>query len=283
MTRGARRRPPLALVASLLTAGVVLGCTSHAGRMELPRSSATAPVDVLVQGAIELEVRPLLDALDGAEEIQLAAWTFWRGRMSGKSVVVSRTEVGPINAAAATTLGILAFRPALVISQGTAGAHDPDLRIFDLVLGRASTDFGGFESTGARLGEGVSMSRWRPLPHALRLDGDPRQFHHFPGDATALRIAAGTPYPHGRLVPAVIGSAFQFNNELDRLDWLRATYGTVSEDMESAFAAGVAHGFGTRFVAIRVIANSGFLTDPPEQIAARRCGEFVVRLIARLP
>jgi adenosylhomocysteine nucleosidase len=49
----------------------------------------------------------------------------------------------------------------------------------------------------------------------------------------------------------IIGSAFEFNKEIDRLVWARKTFGNVSEDMESAYVAGAAEGFKTRFLAIR--------------------------------
>src|SRR5712664_3225994 len=81
-------------------------------------------VDVLVQGAVDGELQPLLAALKDRKEITVAAWTFWTGRIGAKSVVVSRTEMGPINAAAATALGIERFHPAAIINQGTAGAHN---------------------------------------------------------------------------------------------------------------------------------------------------------------
>src|SRR5690242_6616584 len=91
-----------------------------------------AGYDVLVQAAIEPELKPLLAALEEAKEVRIGSWTFWTGRMTGKTgmktVVVSRTEVGPINAAAATALGIQAFQPGIIINQGTAGASNPGLR-----------------------------------------------------------------------------------------------------------------------------------------------------------
>jgi hypothetical protein len=121
------------------------------------RSAESAPVDIIVQGALDVELQPLLAALEDKREIQVAAWTFWRGKIAGRSVVISRTEVGPINAVAATTLAITHFRPRLVINQGTAGANDPDLQVFDIIIG---------ESTGVRcptgcgwMAEGACRSR----------------------------------------------------------------------------------------------------------------------------
>src|SRR5262247_1992129 len=117
-------------------------------------------VDIVVQGAIDSELQPLLAALEGKEQIQIAAWTFWRGRIGAKRVVVSRTEVGPINAVAATTLAVVNFKPKLIINQGTAGANDPELKVFDIVVGEATVDYGAFRSSHADAGQGIDMSRW---------------------------------------------------------------------------------------------------------------------------
>src|SRR4030095_7672318 len=147
-------------------------------------------VDIIVQGALDSELQPLLAALEGKEQIQIAAWTFWRGRIGAKRVVVSRTEVGPINAVAATTLAIVNFKPKLIINQGTAGANDPELKIFDIVVGEVTVDYGAFRSSHADAGKGIDMSRWTPLHHRLRIDGKERKaYPHFAGDEEAMRIA----------------------------------------------------------------------------------------------
>ena len=103
-----------AVCASFLVA--VFATISQAGAIgaTAPEAAASQPAfgcDVLVQGAMDVEIQPLLDALEGAERIQIAAWTFWKGRIGPQRVVVSRTEVGPTNAAIATVLGIERFRP----------------------------------------------------------------------------------------------------------------------------------------------------------------------------
>jgi adenosylhomocysteine nucleosidase len=59
-------------------------------------------------------------------------------------------------------------------------------------------------------------------------------------------------------------------------------YGVVSEDMESAFAAGTAAGFKTPFVAIRIISDSEFLGTEFQPVAGEYCAAFVLELIRRL-
>jgi adenosylhomocysteine nucleosidase len=246
-------------------------------------AAESAPVDIVVQGALDSELQPLLAVLEDKREIQLAAWTFWCGKIAGRSVVISRTEVGPINAVAATTLAITHFRPRLVINQGTAGANDPDLKVFDIIIGESTVDYGAFSSAPAKAGEGVQLSRWSPMPHRLRLDGRGRvPFERFPGDEEMMKTALATKYGHGRLLPGVIGSAFEFNREIDRLLWVRKTFGASSEDMESAFAAGAAVGFKTRFLAIRIISDSEFYAPQVQGTAGEYCAAFVVDVIKQL-
>jgi adenosylhomocysteine nucleosidase len=281
------------LVAALvLFLAVAFASACGAARAPGPVARSPQPhpaADIVVQGAVDTELQPLLAALGGKQEIQIAAWTFWRGRIGGKTVVVSRTEVGPLNASTATTLAIRTFRPRLIINQGTAGAATPGLRLFDIVVGEATVDYGAFRSAPAGAGEGVDLSRWTPMPHRLRLDGGERiAFDRFPGDAAAVEAALRVPNPRGRVTKGLIGTAFEFNREVDRLVWMNKTYGVVSEDMESAYAAGTAAGFKVPFVAIRIISDSEFHRTEFQPVAGEYCAAFVLDLVrslraARLP
>lgn len=102
------------------------------------------------------------------------------------------------------------------------------------------------------------------------------------GDPDAARFALATPYVRGRVVKGIIGSAFEFNREIDRLVWVRKTYGAVSEDMESAFAAGTALGFETPFVAIRIISDSEFYAPEVQRVAGAYGAAFVADVVRRL-
>jgi adenosylhomocysteine nucleosidase len=234
--------------------------------------------DLLVQGALDDELQPLLAALQNKKSHQFGAWSFWSGKIGKLDVVISRTEVGPINAAAATALGIEHFHPKAIINQGTAGAHVPGLQLWDIVLGEKATDFGAFESTAH---QGIDMTSWKPLRHKLRIDPekDGVRFDSFPGDARLAEAALLVKNPRGRVLKGNVGSAFQFNRELERVKWLQKTYHTDSEDMESAYAAGVATGMKVPFLAVRMISDSMYHHPEYERIAGKYCAEFVLELV----
>ena len=246
-------------------------------------ASAEEPSPLVVQGATDGELQPLLSALEGRRETQISSWTFWEGRIGGKRVVVSRTEVGPINAVAATVLGIERYKPALILNQGTAGAHNPSLKLWDIVIGERTVDYGAYTSTHANAGSGVHPADWKPDPHRLRLDGKGlTTFPAFPGDERAIEAALAMKNPRGRVIKGTVGSAYQYNRELDMIASIHARCGTDSEDMESAFAHGAAIGLRTRFLAIRMISDSEYSHPTFERVAGQYCNEFVVDLVHRL-
>jgi len=240
-----------------------------------------ASYDFLIQGAVDTELQPLLTALQNKKQVHLAAWTFWTGRIGKHKVVISRTEVGPMNAAAATALGIRKFRPKAIVNQGTAGGHDPKLPLWEIVVGVETVDYGAFKSSHGDEGTGSDPRRWTPLYPRLRFDPlqPPKEFRSFPGDPKLIAWAEGGKYDRGRVRKGMIGSAFQFNRELDRIKYIYETYKTDTEDMESAFAAGVAAGMGVPFVAIRIVSDNEWHHPNFERIAGQYCAEYVLGLL----
>jgi adenosylhomocysteine nucleosidase len=210
--------------------------------------------------------------------VKLQAWTYWTGRIGKLSVVVARTGMGPVNATASTALGIEHFHPKRIINQGTAGGHDPNLHLYDIVVGEKTIDCSAFASKHADVGQGTDPNRWSPLYSSI----DGVQYKGFPGDGPLIEAALTTPYAKGKVVRGVVGSGFQFNRELDQIAWLCKTYGTDSEDMESAYVAGVAVGMHTPFVAIRILSDTEWSHPQFERGAGADCAAFVVDLLRRL-
>jgi len=236
--------------------------------------------DLMIQGALEQELAPLRNALEGPLLETAGPWTFWTGSIGRIKVVLSRTDEGPLNAAAATALGIHRFHPRAIVNHGLAGAHNSELHKGDIVVGKCTVDYSGFRSVSAGRGEGIHCWRWSPKPHKIRTSQDViTSFYSFPADPLLLELAMRVRYEQGRVLTGTIGSALQYNREVDRVVWLRETYGTDSEDQESAYAAGVAVAMHIPFLSVRVISDSVF-TDPVlDKSLGRLSAEFVLALI----
>ncbi|HEX2862147.1 MAG TPA: 5'-methylthioadenosine/S-adenosylhomocysteine nucleosidase [Lacunisphaera sp.] len=213
-----------------------------------------AAADVLLAAATDEELQPVRARLVDLRTETRAGWQFWLGTLDGRSLVLTRTEGDPLNAVAATTLAIRRYAPRLVISCGAARAHDPALRPGDVVVSREFAAFDGMVSPHRELGAGTAPLTWHKMPHPLMTSGEQEtRQERFPADPDTLARAGKLAAVRGRVVAGVLGSAHQVNREADRIAYLRAQWGTDTEDGESAHIAGCALLFGVPAFGLRVV------------------------------
>jgi adenosylhomocysteine nucleosidase len=241
---------------------------------------------VIVQGAMDVEVRTLAGALANVREEHVEGWTFWRGTLDGYPVIVSKTLKGISNAAAATAIAAERYHPAAIVNQGTAGGHEPQLHVYDIVLGTYSVNLGSFKTGFRKAGEGSDLLDWSPLD-LTRSDGsagnDPnaRRMRRFKGDERLLAAAVSVKdrYRRGRVVEGVIGSAEVWNSELDRIQRFHDQYGTSVEEMETASAAQIADLFHIPFLGIRVLSNNITNDGAYDPKTGDACQEYVHEVV----
>jgi len=251
------------------------------------RPAATQPVSpVLVQGAMDVEIRRLAGALEHATEETAGGWTFWRGTLDGRPVVISKTLKGMENAAAATAIAAERYHPAAIINQGTAGGHVPELHVFDIVLGTHAVNLGSFKTGYRKGGEGSQFTDWVPLD-LMRTEGsagqDPnaRTMRRFAADEQLLAAARSVRgrYARGRVVEGVIGSSEVWNSELDRIQQFHDRFNTSAEEMEAASAAQVAGLFHIPFLGIRILSNNITNGEPYDPKVGEACQDFVSTVV----
>jgi adenosylhomocysteine nucleosidase len=241
---------------------------------------------IVVQGAMDVEIRKLAGTLTNVSEEHVRGWTFWRGTLDGYPVIVSKTLKGLSNAAVATALAAERYHPAAIINQGTAGGHEPQLHVYDIVLGTYSVNLGSFKTGYRTVGRGSDFGEWVPLD-LTRSDGsagnDPnaRRMRRFQGDPQLLAAAASVKdrYQKGRVVEGVIGSAEVWNSELDRIQRFHDQYGTSVEEMETASAAQIADTFQIPFLGIRVISNNITNDGAWDPKSGEACQDYVFEVV----
>jgi adenosylhomocysteine nucleosidase len=273
------------MIATSLAAALLAACVTR----EAPAPARAAPATarpVIVQGAMDLEVKKLASALENVTEEKVQGWTFWSGTLDGYPVVISKTLKGMSNAAAATALGAERYHPVAIINQGTAGGHEAGLHVYDIVLGTQAINLGSFKTGYRARGQGSSFPDWRPLD-LMRSEGsageDPnaRTMRRFPGDEGLLAAArnARGHYQKGRVVEGVIGSSEIWNSEIDRIERFHDQFGTTAEEMETASAAQIAGLFQIPFLGIRVLSNNITNGGTYDAKTGEACQEFVYDVV----
>jgi adenosylhomocysteine nucleosidase len=263
---------------------LILACAllPACGARDATQTGSSSPRPVVLQGAIDIEIARLVETLGGAKREEIADWTFWTGTLDGYRVVVSKTRIGMANASAATAIAAEHFRPAAIINQGTSGGHQPDLHVYDIVVGKESVNLGAFRTPFRARGQGSSFADWGPIDQlrsgtSVSLDPNAQTMHRFRGDdgLLAAALAVRDKYQKGRVVEGVIGSSDTWNSELDRIQRFHNDFGTTVEEMETAGAAQVAGSFRIPFLGIRVLSNNITNNDAYDARSAEACQDYV--------
>jgi adenosylhomocysteine nucleosidase len=269
-----------------VAAAIVLGVLCAACGDEVTPAGASSPRPIVVQGAMDVEVQTLVAALDGAKPEQIAGWTFWSGKVDGYPVVIFKTRRGMAHASAATAIAVERFHPSAIINQGTAGGHQADLHVYDIVIGKESVNLGAFRTLFRARGQGSSPADWRPIDlvqsdTSVMEQPNAPPIHRFPADkallAAAMRVRDR--YQKGRVVEGVIGSSDSWNSEIDRIQRFHESFGTSAEEMETASAAQIAAAFHVPFLGIRVVSNNITNDGAYDNRTAAACQSYVLDVI----
>ncbi|NRD76785.1 5'-methylthioadenosine/S-adenosylhomocysteine nucleosidase [Bacillus sp. BRMEA1] len=257
-----------------------------AGGIAAEKDFTNSQRPIAVQGALDIEISSLLKTMGTYKQETYGGYTFFIGKISKIPVIVARTEMGKANAAASTALLIDHYHPKAIINQGTAGGHDPNLHVFDTVIGEKVMNIDSMESEHLDAGQGIRPKTWKFTKTFIRENGKIQEYAYFKSDPQLVKsaIRAAKKYQHGKVVLGKIGSTDFWNREVDRIQWFHQTAGTSAEEMEAAAVAQVAKGFHIPFLSIRTISNSEVSGDKiiDQPTAGQYSAEFAVEIIKEL-
>ena len=85
-------------------------------------------------GAMDEEVEQLVEVMEITREETKACMTFKAGKLAGKDVVIVRSGIGKVNAAACTQILVDDFKADYIINTGIAGSLKAEIDIADVVI-----------------------------------------------------------------------------------------------------------------------------------------------------
>lgn len=271
-------------VISLCSVLLLVGCNndhSSVSQISTVEAQKQELQPMIIQGALPIESQQMAAKLQNVTVETVGGWTFWKGTYNGYPMIISKTRMGMSNSAAATALAIERYKPIAIINQGTAGGHDPDLHVYDIVLGKYATNIGAFKTPKQPVGGGSNSLKWIEAFDVLPTDeSDPKpiQIRKFEGDKELLMAAHKVRYDKGGVVEGTIGSADVWNNELDRIQFFHQRYGTSVEEMEAASVAQIAKQFKVPFLGIRILSNNIINNEAYDPRTGEACQDYVLHV-----
>lgn len=193
-------------------------------------------------GAMLEEVAQLKEIMEQPEVVSVAGMDFYKGKISGKDVVVVRSGVSKVNAAVCTQILIDRFSVDAIINTGIAGSLKAEINIGDLVLStdavQHDVDAAAF---GYRLGQIPQMDSFA-----------------FPADADLIQLAkecCQRVNPDIRVHTGRVVTGDQFISDKAKKSWIAETFDGLCTEMEGAAIAQTAYLNGVPCLIVRSISD----------------------------
>lgn len=258
---------------------------------------------ILIQGPMKSETDLLFSMLENPEKKTIDHFEFAKGEIEyeadgdkkqhqdaageGKKekveLVVSRTHIGLVYAALATKVGIDEYHPDVVIIQGTSGAHNPDRKFGDIIIGESYVNIDAYvtDRKGASAGQGEPdylFHCFEDLKGGKWEEPEQTDSPVFCVDKTLVEIAMEAASGRDDVYVGIIGSGFSWNRMADKLLEMREKIGTDVEEMETFAVAKTCEIYGVPVLPIRVVSNSEFTGEEFDEKIAKKCQEFSVEV-----
>lgn len=262
-----------------------------------------------------MEMMPLLELLEQltglkAREEEKSIWRYHHIHFEQLHINIVHSGPGMVNAGMASEAMILHEQPQALINYGIAGAHIHEALPGDIVIAtKVCAPFNGYLQTdgvlhsafGIRWDDAFNGSPKRSTQRYAYLECDPALVS-IAQQAAQVLIEQHAPVivaPPGkevrpaRIYSGVVSSADTYCRDEATFARIRETFGSFSEDMESAAVGQVAVRHNLPFAVIRCLSNNDMLEilTPERKLAiypamAQRCALIMrqfLRLLATQP
>lgn len=227
---------------------------------------------VLIQGAMDIEVEYLIKELQETENKTIAGYEFWIGYINNLKIIVSKTLIGTMNATIATTIGILSFKPDIVINQGIAGAHRENIHTGDIIVGERCANINSYSMPKKGKGKKSNSLEWEPDKRAKEIKNTDKnltkEVYQFLKKNSTNSVYQGT-----------LGSGDAFNREVDRINWISSKFDSLCEDMESIGVYSACQQFDVPCIGIRIISNNEITGEELDKEQAINLQELLLDLL----
>ena len=233
---------------------------------------------IVIQGALESELNLLLNTFTLLQTRKVGEFEFYECIYRDRPIVLSKTKIGEICSAIATTLAIETYHPRMILNQGTAGALVEWLNTGDIVIGKRVCYLSDFSTDSMRDAE--SINPWKSDAYRS-YDGDTLSYA---ADPTLLQMLEHICESLKQEIHFdVVGSGDVWTRDPQRIHEIHRRLGAVCECMECAGAYLSANSLDTPIVSIRAISNNELKAQGYDQSSGALAQKFVLGLIDLLP
>ncbi|APC92035.1 MULTISPECIES: 5'-methylthioadenosine/adenosylhomocysteine nucleosidase [Francisella] len=225
---------------------------------------------IAILGAMEIEVQPILEKLDGYEIIEYANNKYYLANYNNKQLVIAYSKIGKVFSSLTATIMIERFGVEALLFTGVAGGLQ-DLKVGDMIAATATVQHDvditafGYPYGKVPISEVEIATSTRLLEQAVNVANE-----------LGLKLHTG-----------VIATGDQFVHCAERKDFVIKEFDAKAIEMEGASVNLICKEMGVPSLILRSISDTAD-GDAPEnfdefaKIAAKRSANFIMQMLSNI-
>ena len=229
---------------------------------------------IAIQGALQSEIDYFLDFFKVVQKTSVGNFVFYECIYQDYPIIISKTKIGEISSAIATTLLIQKYQPLFILNQGTAGALTKQLDKGDILIGEKIYYISQFSTEKDK--EQNILNPWKKDEYRT-LDNEHMSYSTNPRFLTWLKSLEILKKDNIRF--GTIGSGDVWTRDTETIKKYNKEYGIICEAMECSGAYIAANSLGTPLVSIRVVSNNELKGQEYDETLGVRSQKIVINII----
>ena len=211
-------------------------------------------------GAMDVEVAEIKKNIENPQSTIIAGIEFIKGTIGKTEVVVAKSGVGKVFAAACAQIMILQFAPTFILNTGVCGSLTKELKACDIVIGEKVVQY---DMDTSPLGDPVGLISGI---NKIYFDCDEKL------SASLEKILENKEINYRK---GIVATGDRFINDSSLVKYLNEEFNAIAGDMESASIGHVCYINNTPFGILRSISDSG---DENSDVDYAQTVAFAVRV-----
>ena len=229
---------------------------------------------IAIQGALQSEIDYFLDFFKVVQKTSIGNFVFYECIYQDYPIIISKTKIGEISSAIATTLLIQKYQPLFILNQGTAGALTKQLDKGDILIGEKIYYISQFSTEKDK--EQNILNPWKKDEYKTLDD----EHTSYCANAEFLKWLQGLEIlDQGHIHFDTIGSGDIWTKDAETIKKYNQDHDVVCEAMECSGAYIAANSLGTPLVSIRVISNNELKGQEYDEKLGAKSQELVIDII----
>lgn len=229
---------------------------------------------IIIQGALQSEIDYLLKKIQIKNKTNLGGYIFYEGIYKNYPIIISKTKMGEISSAIATTLAIQKYNPLFILNQGTAGALVEWLNREDVIIGKQIYYISQFSTDKNK--ESDEINPWKKKEYRT-IDNEVISYNANKEFLDYLQNLDILNKPN--IYFDNIGSGDIWTKDINQMKKYNDNYGIICEAMECSGAYIAANSFKIPLISIRTISNNEIKNQEYDEKASISSQKLVIAII----